>query len=281
MPDPTSGAATTTESPKPDEILAVKLLVQAALDYALAQPCDIMLQLEAAALPDQRIIEARIDIPGTEHFARIPGHNEIGERIWVRLGSELSLRYHAIVEIDRQVPDLAALPAIEPHELPGETIEYLMPSRYCPSDLFGNFVQAEFADLAGGSLVQAIRDWIEANFSYVPGSSTSETTALDSYVRREGICRDYAHVLIALVRAAGMPARIASVYALGVTPPDFHAVAEVFIGGAWHLVDATGMADPQAMAIIGVGRDAADVSFLMAYGNAELIAQSVAVTALS
>ena len=259
----------------------MKLLVQAALDYTLAEPCDVMLQLEAAALPQQRIIEAKIELPRTDHFARIPGHDGIGERIWVRLGGELCLRYHAVVEIDRQLPDLAALPASQPHELPGETIEYLMPSRYCPSDLFGNFVAAEFGGLSGGALVAAIRDWIEANFSYVPGSSTSETTALDSYVRREGICRDYAHVLIALVRAAGMPARIASVYALGVTPPDFHAVAEVYVGGAWHLIDPTGMARPDAMAKIGVGRDAADVSFLMAYGHAELQAMSVAVTALS
>jgi transglutaminase-like putative cysteine protease len=259
----------------------VKLLVQAALDYALAEPCDVMLQLEAAALPDQRIVETQIDLPNTEHFARIPGHDRIGERIWVRLGGELSLRYHAVVEITRDLPALTSLAATHPHELPGETIEYLMPSRYCPSDLFGNFVEAEFGGLAGGALVQAIRDWIETNFSYVPGSSTSETTALDSYVRREGICRDYAHVLIALVRAAGMPARIASVFALGVTPPDFHAVAQVYVGGEWHLVDATGMADPGATAIIGVGRDAADVSFLMAYGHAELLALSVAVTALS
>ncbi len=259
----------------------MKLLVQAALDYTLAQPCDVMLQVEAAALSNQRIIETAIELPGTDHFARIPGHHGIGERIWVRLGGELSLRYHAVVQIDRRLPDLAALPATLPHELPGETIEYLMPSRYCPSDLFGNFVEAEFGGLSGGALVAAIRDWIEGNFSYVPGSSTSETTALDSYVRREGICRDYAHVLIALVRAAGMPARIASVYALGVTPPDFHAVAEVYVGGAWHLIDPTGMAKPDAMAKIGVGRDAADVSFLMAYGHAQLIAMSVAVTALS
>jgi len=259
----------------------MNLLVQAALDYTFAEPCDVMLQLEAAALPAQRVSEVQLDISPTDHFARIPGHAAIGERIWLRLNGPFSLRYSAVVEVTRTLPDLAALSAIEPHELPGGSIEYLMPSRYCQSDLFGNFVEAEFGGLAGGTLVVAIRDWIEANFSYVPGSSTSETTALDSYVRREGICRDYAHVLIALVRAAGMPARIASVYALGVIPPDFHAVAEVYLGGEWHLVDPTGMADPRAMAKIGVGRDAADVSFLMAYGNAELVAQSVAVTALS
>ncbi|RYD48080.1 MAG: transglutaminase family protein, partial [Sphingomonadales bacterium] len=109
------------------------------------------------------------------------------------------------------------------------------------------------------------------------GVSNAETTAVDTFVRRQGICRDYAHVLITLVRASGIPARIASVYALGVDPPDFHAVAEVFLGGEWHLVDATGMAEEAAMAKIGIGRDAADVAFLTAYGDAELVSQSVVV----
>ncbi|WP_428701150.1 transglutaminase-like domain-containing protein, partial [Staphylococcus aureus] len=78
--------------------------------------------------------------------------------------------------------------------------------------------------------------------SYVPGSSNVMTTAGDTFISRQGICRDYAHLMICLARAAGVPARIASVYALGVNPPDFHAVAEIFLGGEWHLVDPTGMA---------------------------------------
>ncbi len=258
----------------------MKLFVQAALDYDLAEPSDMLLQIEAAQLPEQRISQARIDISDTEHFARVTGHDAIGERIWLRLQGRLSVRYQAVVDIARQLPALASLPAVQPHELPSETIEYLLPSRYCHSDLFANFVDGEFAGLAGGAQVLAMRDWIEQHFSYVPGASNSQTTALDSFVQREGICRDYAHVLISLVRACGIPARIASVYALGVTPQDFHAVAEVFVGGGWHLVDATGMADAGAMAKIGVGRDAADVSFLTAYGNAELVALTVAVTAL-
>jgi transglutaminase-like putative cysteine protease len=113
----------------------------------------------------------------------------------------------------------------------------------------------------------------------VPGVSTSETTALDTFVQRQGICRDYAHVMITFARAAGIPARIASVYALGVEPPDFHAVAEVFLGGEWHLVDATGMARGRDMAKIGIGRDAADVAFLTAFGTAVMNSQSVEVTA--
>ncbi len=83
--------------------------------------------------------------------------------------------------------------------------------------------------------------------------------------------------MITFARAEGIPARIASVYALGVDPPDFHAVAEVFLGGEWHLVDPTGMAREADMVKIGVGRDAADVAFLTAFGEVKFNAQSVTV----
>ncbi len=94
-----------------------------------------------------------------------------------------------------------------------------------------------------------------------------------------GVCRDFAHVMITLARASGMPARMASVYAPLDPPQDFHAVAEVYLDGGWHLVDATGMARPDQMVRIGVGRDAADVAFLTVYGNAVMQSQSVRVTA--
>ena len=150
-----------------------------------------------------------------------------------------------------------------------------MPSRYCPSDEFNAFVMAEFGEISGGPLIIAMRDWIMESFTYVPGSSTAATTARESFVKRQGVCRDYAHVLIALSRAAGIPARIASVYAPDVDPPDFHAVAEIWLEGAWHLVDATGMARASEMVVIGVGRDAADVSFLTSFGQADMLTQTV------
>ena len=172
----------------------------------------------------------------------------------------------------RSVSDLYALPAASPHLLPGEIVKYLMPSRYCQSDEFQNFVAAEFGHLRGGA-------WIEAAFCYAPGSSTSQTTAFDTFVQRQGICRDFAHVLICLARASAIPARFASVYAPGVTPQDFHAVAEVWLDGGWHLVDPTGMARADSIARIGVGQDAADVAFLTSYGPIELMSQWVTVGA--
>lgn len=257
----------------------MKLSIRTHLDYDFEQPTDVLLQLEAAAIPEQAIEAAHINVSPGLHFARIPAHDTIGDRIWVRAEGRLTVDYTATVSIARILTDCLDLPRIEPRFLPGETVQYLMGSRYCPSDQFQSWVEAEFGGLDGGARIIAMRDWIEQGFTYTPGISNSETTALDTFVKRQGVCRDYAHVLITLARASAIPARIASVYALGVEPQDFHAVAEVFLGGEWHLVDATGMADEANMAKIGVGRDAADVSFLTAYGTAKLNAQSVLVTA--
>ena len=248
------------------------------LAYDFAQASDVLLQVEAAVIPEQTIVEAHIDVSKCDHFARVHAHDSIGERIWLRVHGRFTVDYRATVEVNRMLADIATLAAVPFHLLPGEAVQYLMPSRYCPSDMFDDFVRAEWDHLTGGAKVAAMRDWIEANFTYAPGSSTSATTAMESFVQRKGVCRDYAHVLITLARAAGLPARIASVYALGVDPQDFHAVAEVFLDGAWHLVDPTGMARPADMAKIGVGRDAADVAFLTSYGNAEFFEQSVVVS---
>jgi transglutaminase-like putative cysteine protease len=255
------------------------LSIRAHLDYHFAQPTDVLLQLEAAATAEQQVHDARFDLPQSMEIVRVAGHDGVGERAWVRAEGSLTLDYRATVTVNRSASAIADLPRLPPHLLPENSVQYLLPSRYCPSDRFEHLVAADFAGLDGGALVAAVRDWVRAHFSYVPGVSTSDTTALDSFVKRQGICRDYAHVVIALVRAAGIPARIASVYALGVVPQDFHAVAEVFLDGAWHLVDATGMAGPGEMAIIGVGRDAADVAFMTAFGWADFRAQQVRVEA--
>lgn len=253
----------------------MSLKVHAQLDYWFEEPTDILLQVEAADIPEQVIEEASLDITPTEHFARVPAQDMIGERIWLRHKGQLLVDYHATVRIERQLDDCLRLPIIPPHQLPGEAVQYLMASRYCPSDQFQPFVEEKFGGTEDGAKVIEMRDWIARHISYVPGASDGDTTAIDTFVKRQGICRDYAHVMIVMARAAGIPARIASVYALGVEPPDFHAVAEVFLGGAWHLIDATGMAKERDMVKIGIGRDAADVAFLTAFGNAVLNSQSI------
>lgn len=259
--------------------------IAASFSFRLAEPTDVLLQFEAAAIPEQQILTSDCRMSEAQELVRVPAQDSIGERIWLRAEGLYEVEYSARVQVDRMLSDIAGLEGLEPHALPGETVQYLFDSRYCPADRFQPFVAAEFAGSGGGGRIAAIRQWIAGNFAYEPGCSTSNTTALDSFVERRGICRDYAHVMITLARASAIPARYVSVYAPGVEPPDFHAVAEVFLadpttpgGGAWHLVDATGMADPANMVKIGVGRDAADVSFMTVFGNAEFGDKMVAVT---
>ena len=254
------------------------------LTYTMEQPTDILLQVEAAAIPEQRIESAHIEASACEHFVRVAALDGIGDRIWLRTNGVLSIDYRARMTVLRDLADVATLHQMPMHQLPGETVQYLFDSHYCPATKFSTFVDSEFAGLEGGARIAAMRDWITEHFTYQSGSSDGTTTALDSFVMRHGVCRDYAHVMIVLARASSIPARFASVYAPDVSPPDFHAVAEVFLadpsgdGGAWHLIDPTGMATAGEMVKIGVGRDALDVAFLTAFGTVELVEQSVSVT---
>jgi transglutaminase-like putative cysteine protease len=257
----------------------MKLEISASLNYRLGDPVDLMLQVEAAPSPGQQVLRSSLDVGTPEQFARVAGMDGIGELIWLRSSGILDVRYSALVEVDRPAVDYRTLPAVPLHRLPADAVPYLNESRYCPSNKFHAFIDRRFADVEGGAKIGRMRDWIESRFTYLPGTSTTETGALDSFVERRGVCRDYAHVMIALARAAHIPARMASVYALGVKPEDFHAVAEVFLGGAWYPIDATGMARADAMARICVGRDAADTAFLTAYRDIDFIGQQVRVRA--
>lgn len=249
--------------------------IQVHLDYAFDGSVDCMLQIEAAQRDGQTVHSENLNCSETDYFSRVAAEDNQGQRIWLQAEAQLVCDYRAHVEIHRQNKDISTLQQVSLRELPGEMVKYLMASRYCPADEFQNFVAAEFGDLEGGNRIAAIANWINSSFSYVSGSSGPQTTALDTFVQRQGVCRDYAHLLVTLARASAIPARFVSAYAPYVDPQDFHAVAEVYLDGAWHLIDPTGMATPDEIVVIGVGRDAAEVSFLTSYGAAILNAQSV------
>jgi len=253
------------------------LEIEVQLDYAMDAPTDLLLQIEAAPTDGQTIDRAGIGLSPVEHFARVPGEEMVGDRIWMRVENRLLCDYAATVTVDRASTDVASLPMTPTHQLPGDGVRYLMASRYCPSDEFQTFAMSEFTGLSGGALIASMRDWIADKVAYVPGSSGPHTTALDTFVQRQGICRDFAHVMITLSRAMAIPARIASVYAPDVEPQDFHAVAQVYLDGAWHLVDPTGMSRAGDTVIVGIGADAADVAFLTSYGPAHMQRQVVQV----
>ncbi|WP_420861208.1 transglutaminase-like domain-containing protein [Algirhabdus cladophorae] len=251
--------------------------LRAVLSYRAAQPCDALLQIEAATDPNQTILNESLTFAAAIASQTINGEGDIGIRRWLHIPQNLDCVYEALVRVTRPQKPIANLPATAFSQLPGEVNTYLMPSRYCHPEQVLNLIEQQFSNLQGGSLIQAMSDWIFANMTYDITASHAGTAAHESLTARSGVCRDFAHILITLARGAGLPARYVSAYGPAVSPQDFHALVEVFLDGAWHLVDPTGMTKPDEVIRIGVGRDAADVSFLTSYGFLELKNQSVAV----
>jgi transglutaminase-like putative cysteine protease len=150
-----------------------------------------------------------------------------------------------------------------------DRVIYLRPSRYAESDRLAAVAISEFAGItAPAELLASVSSWVGTRLSYVPGSSQPTDGAVDTLLARQGVCRDYAHLVTALLRALDVPARLAAVYAPGLHPMDFHAVAEAAVDGHWRVVDATTLAPRSTLVRIASGRDAADTAFLSTYGGA-------------
>ncbi|MEA5456613.1 transglutaminase family protein [Sinomonas sp. JGH33] len=157
-------------------------------------------------------------------------------------------------------------------------IRYVRPSRYAESDRLLPTSYGQFGSLAGAELVAAVRAWVHEQLAYVAGSSRGTDGAVETLLHRRGVCRDYAHLAIALLRGKDVPARLTAVYAPGLEPMDFHAVAEAFVDGAWHIVDPTGLAPRTGMLRITSGRDSSDTAFLSTVGGS-LVLRRLSVSA--
>ena len=258
----------------------MRLKIDASLQYWMALPVDVLLTVEVAQMTDQILVEDRLVIAGVGPMRAIDGEDRIGRRTWMEASGNFDARYEAVVDVERRATSIDNLPITPRRELPPEVIPYLWPSRYCESDRFEAFVEREFPGENHGAKILAMSHWIHDHLDYRSGSSDGTTTAVDVFVSRQGVCRDFAHLLASFARAAGVPARLVSAYAWQLDPPDFHAVVEVWLAGDWYLVDATELAPLDGLVRIAVGRDATDIAFMTVFGAAELYAQSVSVTQL-
>ena len=241
--------------------------VSAHLDLDVAEPTLLALLIAVAEGTHERSEELTIDHGGHRLEAtELAGpHGTRLHRLRAPAG-RLSIDYRATV-VGRDEP-----PPADEHEL----ISYLRPSRYAESDRVIGLAGVEFAGLAGTGLLAAVGQWVEAHVEYVPGSSGPTDGAVQTVLGGQGVCRDFAHLTVSLLRAMDVPARLAAVYAPGLDPMDFHAVAEAHVEGAWHVVDATHLAPRGSMLRISTGRDAADTAFLSTYGGqVTLLAQEV------
>jgi transglutaminase-like putative cysteine protease len=189
-----------------------------------------------------------------------------------------SFEFRATIEIAPNVPLPPGAVEHPAQEIPGEAMVYTLPSRFCESDLLARMALDEFGHLPhGGVRVLAIAEWVRRHVEYRYGTTDALTSAFDTATERVGVCRDFAHLVIAFCRALVIPARYVSGYALGLDPPDFHGFAQVYLGGTWHNVDATFDGVRPALIPIAIGRDAADVAMATTWVPHVLIAQSVEV----
>ena len=235
--------------------------VRAQLEVEVQQSLDAVLKVAVSDLPGVALNE-RLTItldgePMTASEVIIPGEGR-SHVLTVQPGL-LSVDYQATIDGR----------GAEPTVTPADYLTYARPSRYAESDRLGAVARAEFAGLSGSpGLLAAVSSWVGTKLSYVPGSSGPTDGAVQTLLSRQGVCRDYAHLVVALLRALDVPARMAAVYAPGLQPMDFHAVAEAIVDGCWRVVDATLLAPRAGLVRIATGRDAADTAFLSTYGGA-------------
>lgn len=263
----------------------VKLLISSRLNYTLSKPVDFLFLLQVAKSPAQTITHERFAISTEPPLSTFEAIGPLNRAVRTRIDAgTTTVEYEAEVEVAPGQYDPGSVNEFAFAELPPEALVYLLPSRYCPSDLFTEIAEQRFQELPRGyTRALAISDWVNAELAYVGGSTGPHSTAADAFQQKEGVCRDFAHLAISVCRAAGIPARYVSVYADGLSPPDFHAVTQVFLqgpdGGNWFTLDPTHMSSPDAVARIAVGRDAADVAFAWTQDNCDSTSPEVKVSA--
>jgi len=178
----------------------------------------------------------------------------------------LSVQYR--VQVDDRVDEDIYAPLWLVQNLPPETLHYLLPSRYCQSDELSALATSIIGNLPSNyQCVAAIRSWVHYNIRNESGSSNSFTTALETLNTRRGVCRDFAHLGIALCRAINVPARMVVGFLHQLYPMDLHAWFEAYIGGRWFTFDATENMTRGNRIVVAYGRDAADVALATMFGN--------------
>jgi transglutaminase-like putative cysteine protease len=249
------------------------------LIYDSAQPTPMVLLLHAAPGPTQRLLIA--DSMRTDPHVPLVTYRDAFGNLCTRLeapAGQIRLSADGLLE-DSGLPEPAfwGAPETPIARLPHEVIAYLLPSRYCESDILASEALRLFGHLLPGwSRVQAICDFVHQHVRFGYQFARPTKTALETYREGQGVCRDLAHLAIAFCRAMSIPARYATGYLgdIGVpavdAPMDFAGCMEVFLDGAWHVFDPRNNARRIGRLMIARGRDAADVAISTSFGPSYL-----------
>ena len=252
-----------------DGYMTATTALRCDLEYEIDTPSHFMMHIQCAQSPDQYVASEQLTI-NPEVPIRSSWEAGTGNRLFrFDFGpGKLRIRYDARVDMLRPPID-RTLPEMDVSQIPDHVMPYMMPSRFCESDTLSADVQQLFGHWNRGyQRVDAMCQWIRDNIEYRIGTSGATTSAADVFRDRAGVCRDFAHLLIAFCRALNIPARLVVGYVHFSEPPqDFHAATEVWLGGRWVLFDATALAPVEELVRVGTGRDAKDLAFSTIYGT--------------
>lgn len=251
----------------------VKMEFEIVLDYSVdSLSADFIFNIHAAKTDAQTVLNEQLFINQTLS-SNVQVDSATGNR-WLRFQAQqgpLTVSYTATVLLDHTITAPAQAHEVPIADLPPTVLQYLRPSRYCQSDRLFRLAFTEFGHLPSGyARVQAVQEWVRRRVLFRPQTSDVSTSAMDTLVEQVGVCRDYAHLMIALCRALNIPARFTTGIDYGADPAlgpiDFHAYVEVYLSGRWYIFDPSGLAMPMGFVRLGTGRDAADVAFATMFG---------------
>ncbi len=239
----------------------MKLEVGCHLKFDALEPTPLVLMLKPRSGDSQWILREAYSlapfVPAREYT---DAYGNLCQRLTTPVGA-FSIRTEASIETSDTISVAPGAPMTSIDCLPDWTLQFLLPSRYCQSDQLIDLAEEISADcLPGYDQIAAISAWIHDRVEYQYGTSNASTSALDTAQQRVGVCRDFAHLGIALCRALDIPARMVVGYLYQLEPMDLHAWFEAYLNGQWYTFDAT-QAQPRGNRVaIAYGRDAADVA---------------------
>jgi transglutaminase-like putative cysteine protease len=264
-----------------------RLQLSVDLDYEVLQPgCDFIFNLHAALTERQRVLEEHLVV--SQNVPWRVDEDPVTRNRYLRLSAQqgpLHVSYSTTLDVLHYRANADQIAEVPVAQVPANVLSYLYPSRYCQSDRLHRFAMREFGQRPQGyNRVLGICQWVQQHTSFTQNTTNSATSAVDTLLETQGVCRDFAHLMIALCRAINIPARFATGIDYGADPAlgptDFHAYVEAYLGNRWYLFDASGTAIPMGFVRFGTGRDAADVAFATIFGSVKSQAPRISIQAL-
>jgi transglutaminase-like putative cysteine protease len=248
----------------------MKFNIFSEMEYTAYSAGTLILDIHALRTPHQTVINETFNIDPyikVEELQSAMGENRL-IRFEIEQSNSIKVLYKATVDTSYEIKNYEQLQEIPIARMDTAVFPYLYPSRYCQSDKLYRLANNLFGHIINPfEKVITLTDWIHKNVQYLSGVTNSQTSAFDTVTEQSGVCRDFAHLGIALCRALTIPARYFTGYAWQLKPADFHACFEAYLGDEWILFDATKLVPLNGLVKIASGRDAADTAIANIFGN--------------